>query len=1101
MKNNITNKNSNSVKIKNKSSSIKNINNLKVLKFISYNIKGIANKTSFPDFFQYIESADVFALYETHLESSNLKKMGKYFNNFNLQWRFAGRTSIFGRGIGGCLLGFKKSLSNEGVTVNFKSCEEIDQIEIKVGVMYFNVLPLYMRRASWIEQFNELKAFINEKQLKNVMIMGDLNIRIGELSQNLGIVHENCSEFRKSKDKQVDKNGRDFLNFCTDIGLRILNGSHNGDKNGEFTFCSTVGNSVNDICAISTDMVPNVDLFRVRTNPWSDHFPLETLITFQTSSSSKILNLLPKLKWNPNNKIHYQNALNTNLISHVSEYNGNLRLDNFAEIVSNSTSCSKNCLKFTKKEKWYDSSCERARRLSFQSLNIYRRSGLPCDKTAYLLKNEKFSDLCDIKEKEYINELERKLDTVRDSKSWWNIVKEIRNESFPLGLNINIHDFQNYFQTLLNPPVLSADFSYAAPFYNIRQLDKEIELHELKIVLNNLKLNKAPGENRIPYEFYINATDNFLEQLAKVYTKILNGEFLEDSFSKSIIFPIHKKGDVNDVRNYRGISFMDCDVKLFLNVVNNRLTTWVEENNILNEFQAGFRKGYSTSDNIYNLTSIVHLKFKKKEKVYAFFVDFKAAFDTVSRKSLIYKLFNLGISFKLVKLIEALYTKTSSSVWSGSALSDSFTTESGVKQGCPLSPLLFALYLNDIHDSLDDGIRIGSKEIKVLMYADDIVLLSNTPVKLRKMITSLEKYCELWNLTVNLSKSKILVFRKGGVVPKTLPFLYKNQEIEIVNSYCYLGVLLNYQLSWAENINDRISKAKYSVNCTWNDFLSRNQISMEAKFKVFVAVCIAILSYAAQVWGFTGFEEIDKFQRYFLKRILNLPDNTPNYLLNFELNLVNCHYFTLKLHMDYIFRTLFILEEHRLPKFLSLQILKENIFWAKEWNDLGNRFEVEWNINNLDRDVWKSNYEHLYNMLVAEDNNFFVTSIENSERIYKELYKTDINSYINLNDRSKIMWIFKARTDLIVLNGTRFTGREQQACSLCDREIENTEHFIARCPFLAEIRRIYFGSSVLEHSKFLDVLNGKDDENWNNLHLFLKEAIIYRKDCISDINS
>ena len=75
---------------------------------------------------------------------------------------------------------------------------------------------------------------------------------------------------------------------------------------------------------------------------------------------------------------------------------------------------------------------------------------------------------------------------------------------------------------------------------------------------------------------------------------------------------------------------MNCSAKVLMGVIHARLTNWIEKHNILNEFQAGFRPQYSTVDNIYNLAAIVHLKFLEKKKIYAFFVDFKAAFDRVS---------------------------------------------------------------------------------------------------------------------------------------------------------------------------------------------------------------------------------------------------------------------------------------------------------------------------------------------------------------------------------------------------------------------------------------------------------------------------------------
>ena len=190
-----------------------------------------------------------------------------------------------------------------------------------------------------------------------------------------------------------------------------------------------------------------------------------------------------------------------------------------------------------------------------------------------------------------------------------------------------------------------------------------------------------------------------------------------------------------------------------MGAINERITFWINSNHILNEFQAGFRKGYSTVDNLYNITTIVHIKFSEKKKVYAFFVDFSAAFDRIPRKLLIYKLYRIGLSNKIINFIDKVYEETKSAVWTGKELSRYFETRTGVKQGCLLSPIMFALYLNDLHEYLGGGLSIDDINIRVLMYADDIVILADDVNILQDMIYKLEQYCREWTMEVNLTKS------------------------------------------------------------------------------------------------------------------------------------------------------------------------------------------------------------------------------------------------------------------------------------------------------------------------------------------------------------
>ena len=120
------------------------------------------------------------------------------------------------------------------------------------------------------------------------------------------------------------------------------------------------------------------------------------------------------------------------------------------------------------------------------------------------------------------------------------------------------------------------------------------------------------------------------------------------------------------------------------------------------------------------------MNFSASNKTYAFFDDFSAAFDMIPRNSLFYKLGSLGLSRKIISLLQKLYENTTSEECDGNKLSDTFEVTQGVKQGCLLSPLLFSLYLNDLHDFLPGGLTISSSTVKVLMYADEIVLLADS---------------------------------------------------------------------------------------------------------------------------------------------------------------------------------------------------------------------------------------------------------------------------------------------------------------------------------------------------------------------------------------
>ena len=122
--------------------------------------------------------------------------------------------------------------------------------------------------------------------------------------------------------------------------------------------------------------------------------------------------------------------------------------------------------------------------------------------------------------------------------------------------------------------------------------------------------------------------------ICKLLNIILTNEKYPSQWRENLLKPIHKKGSDTDPRNYRGIVISSCLSKLFSRILHNRIEKHITDNDIMNENQTGFRKGYRTSDHILTLKSIIEKQFKKGAYLYTCFVDFEKAFDTVWRNAL-----------------------------------------------------------------------------------------------------------------------------------------------------------------------------------------------------------------------------------------------------------------------------------------------------------------------------------------------------------------------------------------------------------------------------------------------------------------------------------
>ena len=155
---------------------------------------------------------------------------------------------------------------------------------------------------------------------------------------------------------------------------------------------------------------------------------------------------------------------------------------------------------------------------------------------------------------------------------------------------------------------------------------------------------------------------------------------------------------------------------------------------------------------------------KEKQKLYCAFIDFKKAFNSVYRDGLWYKLYNLGCKGRLLKVLMNMYSKIRCCVNTEYGFTDFFLTKMGVQQGAVPSPILFCMYINDLKEWLagEGDISVNGTDVNLLMYADDIVVFTNSREVLQNCLDKMYDYCQRWKLSVNLKKTKILIGNHRG---------------------------------------------------------------------------------------------------------------------------------------------------------------------------------------------------------------------------------------------------------------------------------------------------------------------------------------------------
>ena len=204
--------------------------------------------------------------------------------------------------------------------------------------------------------------------------------------------------------------------------------------------------------------------------------------------------------------------------------------------------------------------------------------------------------------------------------------------------------------------------------------------------------------------------------------------------------------------------------------------------------QIGYKRGLRTTDHILVLKNIIDKYIQNTQRKYLFacFVDFKSAFDTVGGGGggMFYKLLKMGIGGNFIKILRSTYSQTKYAVKINGFISRPFASSVGVKQGYVLSPLLFNLYLSVLPAVFNDNgcspVNINSLSTNCLMFADDLALSSETAYGLQECINRLDAYCKKWSLNINLSKTKVIIFNKGGHKISKFKFHPHNNKIEIV---------------------------------------------------------------------------------------------------------------------------------------------------------------------------------------------------------------------------------------------------------------------------------------------------------------------------------
>ncbi|KAH6566709.1 hypothetical protein BASA62_006546 [Batrachochytrium salamandrivorans] len=378
---------------------------------------------------------------------------------------------------------------------------------------------------------------------------------------------------------------------------------------------------------------------------------------------------------------------------------------------------------------------------------------------------------------------------------------------------------------------------------------------------------KAPGDDGITTAFYqaalympANTQEGvpptpFARALLRVCGQVFASATIPRAWLCASIVSIDKKdGDPLNPGDKRGIALINVGLKLVCKVLQMRIERFVETNNLLSYEQAGFRKREECVGQVVSLVDIIQRRQNAGLNTHVLFIDIRKAFDTVPVGALLWKLQNMGFPRRTLAFLKALYTSSSTRSQAGPLLSDPFPVQRGIRQGCPLSGLLFNLFINDIINGVAPitvpGLSRDTNPIRGLMYADDVAVFADSEQSLLAASTAIEQWANRWEMQFGVAKCGIISFT-GHLAPRLdnpLDIRLHGQLVSRVESYKYLGVLIDSKLDHSAWLKQKRSALEHTI-LALHPVLANHQLTVNYRSRIFSAVVMGKAYYELELVG------------------------------------------------------------------------------------------------------------------------------------------------------------------------------------------------------------------------------------------------------------
>ncbi|KAK3556221.1 hypothetical protein QTP70_006736 [Hemibagrus guttatus] len=401
--------------------------------------------------------------------------------------------------------------------------------------------------------------------------------------------------------------------------------------------------------------------------------------------------------------------------------------------------------------------------------------------------------------------------------------------------------WKEYFEDLLNPTDTP---SVEEPEAEDSEVDSFITQAEVPELLGG----KAPGVDEIRPEYLKSLDVVGLSWLTRLCNIAWRSGTVPLDWATGVVIPLFKKGDRRVCSNNRGITLLSLPGKVYSRVLERRVRPLVEPR--IQEEQCGFLPSRGTLDQLYTLHRVLEGSWEFAQPVHKCFVDLEKAFDRVPQGILWEVLWEYGVHGPLLRAVRPLYNRSRSLVRIASCKSDLFPVHVGLRQGCPLSPVLFIVFMDRISRCSQglEGVRFGDHRISSLIFADDVVLLTPSSLDLQHALGRFAAECEAAGMRVSTSKLEAMVLDRKKVA---CTLQVGGEVLPQVEEFKYLEVLFTSEGRMDREIDRRIGAAAAVMRSMYRSVVVKKELSRKAKLSIYQSIYVPTLTYGHELWAIT----------------------------------------------------------------------------------------------------------------------------------------------------------------------------------------------------------------------------------------------------------